>query len=140
MYLYVKIKRQQQYLQQCSLFQQTKRAEGSQSQANHLLLRVLIFKQHRVCGSDVLLVVVVADDLHMVETEVDSDALVGRRQETQSVEGELKLRTDANEDATLGLSTILPAELQCQDVLVLVRLQTKRQSETLTSLPGGGQK
>lgn len=76
-----------------------------------------------------LLVVVVADNLHMVETEVDSDALIRRRQETQRVEGKLKLRTNANEDAALGLGTILPAELQSQDVLVLVRLQTKRQKQ-----------
>lgn len=79
-----------------------------------------------------LLVVVVADNLHMVETEVDSDALVGRRQETQCVEGELELGTDANEDAALRLGTILPAELQRQDVLVLVRLQTKRQKQKVT--------
>lgn len=126
MYLYVKIKRQQQYLHNilCK-FQETKRALGSQCQAKRLLLRILIFEQHRVCGSDVLLVVVVADDLHRVETEVDSDTLIGRRQETQRVEGKLKLGTDANEDAALGLGTILPAELQSQNVLVLVRLQTK---------------
>lgn len=112
-------------------FQETKRAVESQSQANHLLLRVLIFEQHWVCCSDVLLVVVVADNLHVVETEVDSDTLVGRRQETQCVEGELKLRTDANEDAALGLGTILPAELQRQDVLVLIRLQTKRRKQRM---------
>lgn len=72
-----------------------------------------------------LLVVVVADNLHMVETEVDSNTLIRRRQETQCVEGKLKLWTDTNEDAALGLGAILPAELQRQDVLVLVRLHTK---------------
>lgn len=86
----------------------------------------MILEQHRVRGADVLLVVVVADDLHMVETELDSDALIWRRQETQRVEGKLELRADADEDATLGLGAVLPAELQRQDVFVLVRLQTDR--------------
>lgn len=76
-----------------------------------------------------LLVVVVADDLHVVETELDSDALIGRRQETQRVKGELELGADADEDAALGLGAVLPAELQRQDVFVLVRLQTDRQKQ-----------
>lgn len=41
------------------------------------LLLVLILKQNRVCGSDVLLVVVVANNLHVVKTELDFDTLVG---------------------------------------------------------------
>ena len=58
-----------------------------------------------------LLVVVVANNLHVVETELDFDALVGRGEETEGVEGELELGTDADEDAALGLYTVLPAEL-----------------------------
>lgn len=58
-----------------------------------------------------LLVVVVANDLHMVQTELDFDALVGRGEETEGVEGELELGADANEDASLGLDAVLPAEL-----------------------------
>lgn len=58
-----------------------------------------------------LLVVVVANNLHIIETELDFDTLVGRGEETESVEGELELGTDANEDAALGLYAVLPAEL-----------------------------
>lgn len=58
-----------------------------------------------------LLVVVVANNLHMVETELDFDALVGRGEETECVEGELELGADADEDASLGLYAVLPAEL-----------------------------
>lgn len=84
---------------------------------------VLVPKEHRVSGSYVLLVVVVANNLHIVETELDFDTFIGRGEETQSVEGKLKLRTDANEDAAFGFYTILPAELQSQDVFILVRLE-----------------
>ena len=69
-----------------------------------------------------LLGVVVADDVHLVQAELDLDALVGRGEETQGVEGELELGADADEDAAFGLDAVLPAELQRQDVLVLVRL------------------
>lgn len=75
------------------------------------LLRALVFKEHRVCGAYVLLVVVVANNLHVVETELDFDALVGWGEETQGVEGELELGADADEDAPLGLYAVLPAEL-----------------------------
>lgn len=71
----------------------------------------MVMKQHRVGGSYVLLVVVVANNLHLVDTEMDSDTLIGWGEETESVEGELELGTDADEDAALGLYTILPAEL-----------------------------
>lgn len=87
------------------------------------LRRVLVLKEHRVCGSYVLLVVVVANNVHMVETELDFDTLVGRGEETKSVEGKLKLGADTDEDASLGFDAILPAELQSQDVFVLIRLQ-----------------
>lgn len=87
------------------------------------LLRFLVLKEHGVCGAYVLLVVVVANNLHMVETELDFDTFVGRVEETESVEGELELGADTDEDASLGLYAVLPAELQCQDVFVLVRLQ-----------------
>lgn len=75
------------------------------------LLGVLVLQEHRVRGAYVLLVVVVANDLHMVQTELDFDALVGRGEETEGVEGELELGADADEDASLGLDAVLPAEL-----------------------------
>lgn len=75
------------------------------------LLRFLVLKEHRVSGAYVLLVVVVANYLHVVETELDFDTLVGRVEETEGVEGELELGTDADEDAALGLYAVLPAEL-----------------------------
>lgn len=65
----------------------------------------------------------------MVETELDFDTLVGRVEETESVEGELELGADTDEDASLGLYAILPAELQRQDVFVLVRLQWERKCD-----------
>ena len=71
----------------------------------------LVIKEHRVSGAYVLLVVVVANNLHLVETELDFDTLIGWGEETESVEGELELGTDANEDAALGLYTVLPTEL-----------------------------
>lgn len=71
----------------------------------------MVLKEHRVCGAYVLLIVVVANDLHVVETELDFDALVARGEETESVKGELELGADANEDASLGLYAVLPAEL-----------------------------
>ncbi len=58
-----------------------------------------------------LLVVVMANNLHIIKTELDFDTLVGRGEETQSVEGKLELGTDADKDAALGLYAILPAEL-----------------------------
>ena len=90
------------------------------------LLKVLVLEEHRVGGAYVLLVVVVANDLHIVQTELDFDALIGRGEETEGVEGELELGTDADEDAALGLYTVLPAELEGQDVFVLVRLQWEK--------------
>lgn len=75
------------------------------------LLWVLVLEEHRICGADVLLIVVVANDLHVVETELDFDALVARGEETESVKGELELGADAYEDASLGLYAVLPAEL-----------------------------
>lgn len=75
------------------------------------LLRVLVLEEHRVGGAYVLLVVVVANDLHVVETELDSDAFVGRGEETEGVEGQLELGADADEDAPLGFNAVLPAEL-----------------------------
>jgi len=75
----------------------------------------------------VLLVIVVANDLHVVQTELDLDVLVGRAQETQGVQRKLKLGADAHEDAALGLDAVLPAELQCHDVLVLVGLRRHRE-------------
>lgn len=75
------------------------------------LLIILVLEEHRVSGAYVLLIVVVANNLHIVETELDFDTLVGWGKETQSVEGKLKLRTDTDEDAALGLYAVLPAEL-----------------------------
>lgn len=75
------------------------------------LLLVLILKQNRVCGSDVLLVVVVANNLHVVKTELDFDTLVGWGEETEGVEGKLELGADTDEDASLRLYAVLPAEL-----------------------------
>lgn len=75
------------------------------------LFRILVSKEHRVSGAYVFLVVVVANNLHIVQTELDFNALVGRDEETESVESELELRADPNEDAALGLNAVLPAEL-----------------------------
>lgn len=72
---------------------------------------MLVPEEHRVGGAYVLLVVVVANDLHVVEAELDFDTLVGRGEETEGVEGELELGADADEDAALGLYAVLPAEL-----------------------------
>ena len=88
-------------------------------------MEVLVSDQHWVGGADMLLVVVDADDLHVVQAELNLDALVWGAQETEGVEGELKLRTDPDEDAALGLEAFLPAELQGHDVLVLVGLGTE---------------
>lgn len=72
-----------------------------------------------------LLVVVVTDDLHLVDAEGDLDSLVWRREETQSVQSKLKLRAHTHEDASFGLDSILPAELQSHNVLVLIWLGTR---------------
>lgn len=72
-----------------------------------------------------LLIVVVANNLHVIKTELDFDTLIRGVEETESVEGKLKLGTDSNEDASLRLYTILPAKLKAQDVFVLIRLQEK---------------
>lgn len=53
----------------------------------------------------------VAHNLHIIEAELDFDPLVGWGEETESVERKLKLRTDTEEDAALGLYAVLPAEL-----------------------------
>lgn len=74
-------------------------------------MRSPVFKKHRVSGAYVFLIVVVANNLHIVQTELDFDALVGRDKETESVKGKLEFRADPNEDAALGLYSILPAEL-----------------------------
>lgn len=71
----------------------------------------MVLQQHGVGGADVLLVVVVANNLHVIKTELDSDTLVGWGEEAEGVEGKLKLRADTNEDASLGLYAVLPAEL-----------------------------
>lgn len=47
----------------------------------------------------------------MVKTELESDTLVGRGEETEGVEGKLELGADTDEDASLGLYAVLPAEL-----------------------------
>lgn len=75
------------------------------------LPRVQVPEEHRVGGTYMLLVVVVANNLHVVQTELDFDAFIRRGEETESVEGELELRTDSDEDAALGLYTVLPAKL-----------------------------
>lgn len=41
------------------------------------LLRLLVLNKHRVGGAYMFLVVMVANNLHVVETELDFDALVG---------------------------------------------------------------
>lgn len=41
------------------------------------LLLVLVPEQHRIRGPYVLLVVVMANNLHIVETELDFDPLIG---------------------------------------------------------------
>lgn len=74
----------------------------------------------------------VANNLHVVETELDFDTLIGWGEETQGVEGELELGADADEDASLGLYAVLPAELQRQDVFVFVRLQSDRKDKMLS--------
>lgn len=53
----------------------------------------------------------VANNLHVVKTELDSDTLVGWGEETEGVEGKLELGADTDEDASLGLYAVLPAEL-----------------------------
>lgn len=53
----------------------------------------------------------VTDNLYVIETELHFDALIWWGEETESVEGKLKLRTDADEDAAFGLYAVLPAEL-----------------------------
>lgn len=57
------------------------------------------------------LIVVVTDNLHVVQTELHFNALIWRGEETKGVKGELKLRTDADEDAAFRLYAVLPAEL-----------------------------
>lgn len=92
----------------------------------------LVLKKHGVSRADMLLVVVVAHNLYVVETKLDFDPFIGRAEETQSVEGEFKLGTDADEDAAFGFDAILPTELQCQDVLVLVWLEGTQKSTCQT--------
>lgn len=75
------------------------------------LPRVQVPEEHRVGGTYMLLVVVVANNLHVIQTELDFDAFIRRGEETESVEGELELGTDSDEDAALGLYTVLPAKL-----------------------------
>lgn len=58
-----------------------------------------------------LLVVVVTDNIHLIDTEEHFDTLIGWDQETQGIKGKLKFRTDTNEDAAFGFNTILPTEL-----------------------------
>lgn len=86
------------------------------------LLLVLVPEQHRIRGPYVLLVVVMANNLHIVETELDFDPLIGWGQKTEGVQGKLKLWTDTHEDAALCLNPFLPAELESQDMSVLIRL------------------
>lgn len=74
-------------------------------------MRFLVLKEHRVRGAYVLLVVVVANNLDIVQIELDFNTLVGRGEETDSVEGHLELRADPDEDAALGFYAVLPAEL-----------------------------
>lgn len=53
-----------------------------------------------------------AYNLHVINTEGHSDALVRRGDEAQGVQGELKLRAHTDEDAAFGLDPVLPAKLK----------------------------
>ena len=57
------------------------------------------------------LVVVVADNLHVIDTEGHFDSFVWWGEETQGVKGEFKFWTDANEDAAFRFDAIFPAKL-----------------------------
>lgn len=105
------IKRQQQYLWhfECKA-QELENLYQVEISPSHCL-GFPVLEEHRVGGAYVLLVVVVTDNLYIIETELDFDTLIGRGEETESVEGKLELGTDADEDAALGLYTGLPAEL-----------------------------
>ena len=52
------------------------------------------------------------------------DLLIGR-EEDQGVEGHFELRTDPDEGAAHRLHQVLPAELQVQDMVVLIWLSTQ---------------
>lgn len=96
--------------------------EGNSPKAHDLSLYVLIFHKDGICSPYVLLVIVVADNLHIIKVEGHPDAFVWRGKETQGIQGKLKLWADTDENAPFGLDPILPAELQSQDVLVLIWL------------------
>lgn len=73
---------------------------------------ILVSDEDRVSRSYVLLVVVMAHNLHVVKTERHFDALVRRGDETQGVQGKLKLWAHTYEDAALGFDPVLPAKLK----------------------------
>lgn len=70
-----------------------------------------------------------ADYLHLIQAEWHFHAFIGGGQETECVEGKLKLRTDANENATFGFDPVLPAELKGQDVFVVIRLAKEEEDK-----------
>lgn len=88
------------------------RSHGYKPQARSCSLYILVSDKHRVRGSYVFLVVVMAHNLHIVETERQSNTLVRGSDEAQCVQGKLKLRAHTNKDAAFGLYPVLPAELK----------------------------
>lgn len=75
----------------------------------------------------------VSDDhqLHLTLVDVDQHRAASLRvhEEDDGEDGHLELRAGANEGAAHGFDHRVPAELQVQDVVVLVGLRTER-SET----------
>lgn len=71
----------------------------------------VIFHKNRVGCSNVFLIVMVADNLHLIETEGHFNSFVRWVEETQGVKGKFKFWTDANEDAAFRFDAIFPAEL-----------------------------
>lgn len=53
----------------------------------------------------------VADNLHLIETEGHFNSLVRWGEETQGVKSKFKFWTDTNEDAAFRFDAIFPAEL-----------------------------
>lgn len=85
-------------------------------------LLLTVSNKNRISCPYVFLVVMVADDLYNVQAKRHLDSFVGRCQKTQGVKGKFKFRAHTDEDAPFGFNAILPAELQGQEVFVLVRL------------------
>jgi len=85
-------------------------------------LYIQVFHKNRIGSAYVLLVVVVTDYLHLIFIKGDFHSLVWGREETQCVQGKLKLWAHTNKDASFGFNSVLPTELESHHVFVLIRL------------------